>query len=404
MKVKSIQCKKCAAPLSLHGGGHRIRSLTCEYCGAVMKVQEDFALLGQFKDQSHPDCPLSLGTQGTIKDVLFTVIGTVSYRSNYGDSWTDLHLYSETHGYAWLSYQLGHFTFTRRVRYLPSRNMKQLSPREVLRVNDQPYQFLEAYQTEVTHVAGELTWIAKVGDTSILRDAISPPFMFSQEETENEQEYHLTEYIDPEVIDANFELEYDTHRSFVHPAQPFKAPIRKALSKASLIPMVLSVLFMFFLTLLNMGNTVLSERITHSQMTGGLFVQDFTINNANHLVEIQFDNAYGSQFQVKDITLFDDTHEVFTFGKKLKVKSSTISSQQGTAQFKIKKAGKYTLRLRAITTRKWANSDRITPYISLTIKEGVMNNRYLKYLFYISIICFLLFYISRYFFNNKRWE
>ena len=242
MKIKSIQCKKCAAPLSLHGGGHRIRALTCEYCGAVMDVQKDYALLETVQRSGATHMPTDFRrSEGNIKDIPFIVIGMIEYRSSYGDRWTDLHLYSKTHGYAWLSYQLGHFTFTRRVRNLPSRDMATLSPRSTFRVRDEPYRFMETYQAEIIYVVGELTWVAKIGDTTILRDAIAPPYLFSMEETENEHEYHLTEYIDPDEIKDNFELSFDTHRSFIHPAQPFKAPIRKALSNASKITLALSL-------------------------------------------------------------------------------------------------------------------------------------------------------------------
>jgi len=404
MKVKSIQCKQCAAPLSLYGGGHRIRSLTCEYCGALMNVQDDFTLLGQFKHQSQPDCPFSIGMQGDIKGISFIIIGMVSYRSNYGDNWTDMHLYSATHGYAWLSYDLGHFTFTRRVRNLPNQDMKELSRRQIVRVNDKPYAFMEAYQTEVIHVVGELTWIAKVGDSSILWDAIAPPFMFTLEEINNEHEYHLTEYIDPKDIEATFTLNFDTHQSFVHPAQPFKAPIRQALSKASIVPFALSLLLLFFLNFLNMGSTVLTEKVDESQIIDQLYVRDFTVSQTKHLLEIKFNNNYARQFQIKDITLFDDTHEVFSFGKQLSRKSSSVSSQQGTAQFKISKTGLYTLRMRTTKTSTSTSTAKVKPFVSLQIKQGMLNNRYLKYLLYLSIVSFLLFYIGRYLFNKKRWD
>ncbi len=403
MQVKSIQCSNCAAPLSLHGGGHRIRSLTCEYCGAVMDVRKDFALLGQFKDQHQPVSPLTLGAEGKIKDIHFVVIGMIEYRSNYGDRWTDLHLFSETHGYAWLSYQLGHFTFTRRVRILPDRDMKKLSPRSTLRVRGEAYKFLEAYQAEIIYVSGELTWVANLGDTTVLRDSIAPPFMFSLEETENEQEYHLTEYIDPDVIKKSFELSFDTHRSFVHPAQPFKAPIRKALSKASLIPMGISLLIIFFISFLNMGNTVFSERITQQQISGGIYIGDFKVTNAKHLMELQFENAYPASFRIKDIAIFDEKNEVFAFGRSRFKKTTSAINQNGSARFHINETGKYTLRLRAATP-SISNNNKQPPYIKMKIQQGILVNRYFKYLLYLSIISFLLFYIARLFFEKKRWD
>ena len=74
--VKSIRCTTCAAPLKLYGGGHKILTLTCEYCGSVMDVRREFELLHQFKNHAKkPACPIELGMQGQFYGVTFTAIG-----------------------------------------------------------------------------------------------------------------------------------------------------------------------------------------------------------------------------------------------------------------------------------------------------------------------------------------
>ena len=404
MKIKSIQCKQCAAPLSLHGGGHRIRSLTCEYCGAIMDVRKDYALLGQFKEQPKPACPITIGAEGKIKGVEFIVIGVVASRSNYGDSWVDLHLFSDTHGYAWLTYQLGHFTFTRKVRDIPDRDMSRLSPHSRLRVSNRSYQFLEAYQSEITYVAGELTWVAKTGDTSLLRDAIAPPFMFTQEVTENELEYHLTEYLDPEDVENNFELDFKTHRSFIHPAQPFIAPVRKALSRASLIPLGLSLLLLVLVSFLNTGNTIFSEKISQSQIINEVYTRRFQVTHTKHLLQLKFNNSFGKNFQVKDIAIFDENREVFSFGNALSRYPASTDNQLGSAQFSVSNKGAYTVKLRSTTLNQSTRTTEQQPSITLEIRQGIIGNRYLKYLLYFSLISFLLFHISQYLFEKKRWN
>ncbi len=365
-----------------------------------MDTRKDYALLYQFSEQQPPvDCPLTLGMEGTIKDVHFTIIGIVSYRSSFGDRWTDLHLYSETHGYAWLTYQFGHFTFTRRVRYLPDRDMRQLSPREPLRVKDQSFVFFEAYQAEITYVAGELTWIAKVGETSIVRDAIAPPFMFTMEETEDELEYYLTEYIEPELMHNNFAIQQETHRSTIHPAQPFKAPLREALSKASFKFALVAVAALLFISLFTSGKTVLDQR--SRSLNPGINTYSFAIDNARHLTEISFNNPYASLWQITDITLFDDEKEVFSFADKLSTHKDHSSQQTGKALFKLDHPGQYTLRVTAL--RKKASSGNTQPNIRFTVRQGIISTRYFKYLLYLSALGFAIFYISRYLFTSKRW-
>lgn len=401
MKVKSIQCKSCAAPLTLHGGGHRIRSLSCEYCGAVMDAREDYALLDKFTHQDKPICPIDIGMQGKVKGISFIVIGMIGYRSHFGDRWVDLALFSETHGYAWLSYDLGHFTFTRRVRDIPNKDMRHLDTHSKFKVKGESYQFFETYQAEITYVAGELTWVAQLGDTSLLRDAIAPPLMYSLEEIENELEYSLTEYIETDEIESNFDLTFDINQSSIHPAQPFKAPIREALSKVSRIPLILSFLVVFTFGLIAGGKTIFSEKISNFP-EGRTIVRHFTIDNSKHLVEIGFDNAYANRWQIKDITLFDEQNEVFSFGKKLISTSSSLKKQTGKARFSIKKSGNYSLRMQVSKGKDYSKPIQ-RQAIHLTVKQGVMGNKYFKYLLYISLISFLAFYLSRYFFEKKRW-
>ncbi len=399
-KVKSIQCTQCGAPLNLYGGGHRIRTLNCEYCGAVMDTRKDYAVLAQFSEQNKPQgCPLEIGMEGEIKGVHFTIIGMVAYVSTYGDRWTDLHLYSETHGYAWLSYQLGHFTFTRRVRYLPDRDMRNLSPKTGLHVNNRSYLFFEAYQATITYVAGELTWIAKVGDTSLIRDAISPPYLFTLEETENELEYYLTEYLEPEDIQNGFTVTDTTHRSFIHPAQPFRAPLRETLSKASRPFLALSLIIMLALSLFGGGNTVLYEK--PQSLSSGITVFDFQINTTRHLTEITFNNPYASLWQITDITLFDEEKEVFSFADKLSQKKDNSREQKGQARFKLDHPGNYSLRITVLQKKSPANM--LQAGIEFIVREGVISSRYFNYLFFLSMLGFLIFYVSRYFFTSKRW-
>lgn len=402
MKVKSIQCKQCGAPLKLYGAGHRIRSLNCEYCGAVMDARKDYALLYQFKDQRPPtECPLSIGMQGTIHDVSFVIIGMVSYRSSFGDRWTDLHLFSETHGYAWLTYQWGHFTFTRRVRYLPDRDMRKLTPKSTVHIQGKPYLFFETYQSEITYVAGELTWLAKVGETSLIRDAINPPFMFTMEETEQEYEFYLTEYIEPEVIHKNFKLEQPVQqRTSIHPAQPFSAPIRRALSCVSLIFLLVSLALIVGISIFGQGSTVLNQWPT--TLKSGPNRYPFEIDNTRHMTEIRFENPNANTWQISDITLFDEKKPVFTFGDQLSPGNGRLKEQSGRALFKLDKPGHYTLQVNAMRTQNTTGNSRSGTFY-LRVRQGVLNARYFKYLFFLSLIGYVAYYVSRYFFTSKRW-
>jgi len=113
----SIKCSSCAAPLTILGGG-RISTVTCEYCNAVLDMNNNYAVLSKFMNASRPDTPFKLGMTGHIKGVKWIIIGCVSYTSadEDDDNWSEYFLYSATHGYAWLVYEAGKLSFSKRVR------------------------------------------------------------------------------------------------------------------------------------------------------------------------------------------------------------------------------------------------------------------------------------------------
>ncbi|HHL19766.1 MAG TPA: DUF4178 domain-containing protein [Thiothrix sp.] len=416
MNAKAIKCTGCAAPVKINGGGHRIRTLNCNYCGTVMDVQHDYRRLGKFVNQNKPDSPLQIGMEGKIKDIPFIIIGMIGYRSNYGDTWVDLFLFSDTHGYAHLTYSMGHFVFTRRVRYLPDKKIQQLERRATFHVDNRKYAFFETYQSEITYVAGELTWIAKKSDTCVVRDAIAPPFMFTQEicNNENETEYYLSEYLDPKTIHTNFNTTYQTQRSkhFKHPAQPFSAPIKQAISKASRIALITATLLFVLMTLFGIGNgkNIYHKTLVVSEANQDILTQNITINNSKHLIELSYKSTLNNAWADYDIALFKDNIEVFSFKKQLATSSGRSiekgllkNTRSGIARFKVKKAGNYSLRIIA-TPNSTKNNLASIQRLTINIKEGVMGKKYMIILFIIGLISYAWFYAARYAFEKKRWE
>lgn len=416
MNVNAIKCTRCAAPLKVNGGGHRIRTLNCHYCGTIMDVQHDHRQLGKFVNQSKPDSPLQIGMEGKIKNIPFIIIGMVGYRSNYGDTWVDLFLFSNTHGYAYLTYTMGHFVFTRRIRYLPDKNMRQLSPHATFRADNKHYTLFESYRSTVTYVAGELTWIAKQKDSCQVTDAIAPPFMFTQETRTRakETEYYFSEYIEPNEIKKHFTLNYETKRDqhFIHPAQPFHAPITKALSKASQIALAVALLLVIVITLFGNGKTIYDSTLEASEIQQGTLTRNFTINNPNHLIELRYRASLNNAWTNYDITLFKDDFEVFSFNKQLAYYSGYDSDgswsegeKNGMARFKVKEAGNYALRIHASNGGTGETGTKIQHNsLTITIKEGVMGTRYATLLFFIGLLFYLWFYWTRYRFDSKRWQ
>jgi hypothetical protein len=139
-------------------------------------------------------------------------------------------------------------------------------------------------------------------------------------------------------------------------------------------------------------------------------VHPFVVKNPRHLMEVKFNNINANQWKITEMAIFDEQNKVFSFGNKLHTKTDSSSSQTGIARFSVKHAGDYTLRINLseksstpISTNKQTQSTAHNSTIDIVIREGVVTDRYFKYLFFLSLLSFLVFYISRYYFEQKRW-
>ena len=193
-QVRSINCTQCGAPLTLHGG-HRVESLTCGFCGSVLDAHEDFKVVQTYANLNRPSSPLSLGMSGKLKNVEFTIIGVLEYRDAWHDRWLEYAIYSPTHGYAWLEYEHGHFLFSRRVRTVPDTPIVG-RVKSRFEAGGREFTVFSRYRAVITFIEGELPFMAAIGDAVDFIDAIDPPFVYTVEQTQTEQEYVLGEYLD----------------------------------------------------------------------------------------------------------------------------------------------------------------------------------------------------------------
>ncbi len=164
--VYSIKCTNCAAPLKILGGG-RVTTVTCQYCNSVLDMADHYKVLAQFHDKYRPPVPFTLGMQGTIKGVEWTIIGWVAYKTiDFPiERWSEFFLYSPLYGYGWLIYEEGVLSFSRRVRDFPLREWQDSnSPKSVFYKKDHYILAEDPYSVEIDFVQGELSWIAKVDD------------------------------------------------------------------------------------------------------------------------------------------------------------------------------------------------------------------------------------------------
>ena len=411
-EIKAINCTSCGATLDVLGG-HRVRSLTCGYCGSIMDRHAGFKLLQEYRD--HPDrplTPLAIGMQAVLKDVPFTIIGMIQYVSHQsGDGWAESYrwvsfqLYSPTHGYAWLTWNKGHYFFSRRTRDMPSPvRPNRLEQKMDVRLEGRTFRMFERYAAEIAYVEGELTWIAKLGDKTHVVEAIDPPALFSYERGEHEIEYSLGEYMDPEDVHAAFDIAAPDRPDGIHPAQPFIArPTFKALSKVGPIFAVLALMLLIITLVAGGGREVMRMDTGSAQ---GPLTFPFSVATVDQLMRLELQAPVTNNWVYFDIEITDaeTDDDVMFLGKEISFYEGRDSdgywsegSRKAEALFKLPKPGDYHIEI----TPSEAGS--AIPPFKVRLYDYVFVKRYLVILLILSILASLSLPFMRHHFEKRRW-
>lgn len=154
--IEAISCKNCGASLQLLGNTFRSKNLCCAYCGTVMDSKDEFKALYTFTHIRQPNTPLSIGMQGKIQGLDFTITGYIAYKSRE-EEWMHFQLYSPTHGYALLIRKNNRYLFLRKTYHLPDKNLWTLKQGDSFNVAQQTFQIKDFLIAEVFYAAGNLT-------------------------------------------------------------------------------------------------------------------------------------------------------------------------------------------------------------------------------------------------------
>ncbi len=407
--VRSIHCTQCGAPLELHGG-HRVRSLNCAYCGAVMDSHAGYRVVQQFRNGARPFSPLAIGATGKIQDIEFTVIGMLEYVTEDGYGWLDLQIYSATHGYHWLSYENGHFVFNRRTRDMPRpAKVEYFKLKSPVFLGKQRFALYEQYRAKIQYVEGELTWLAKQGDWYKITEATAPPLALSYEESAEEEEYYRGEYLEPEIIHKNFEVERKDQRKpqGIHMAQPYQRGLISAMGQAGGYFALLAFVALVSIGLMNFGG---QERVKHSFSAIDFQQQravPFKIEDPQQLLELRLNvNSLSNHWAAYDIVIQQGETVAFALGKEVSFYEGHDSdgywsegSREAKALFKLPKAGEYLL-----SVEFDSSSLQTPPPLFIELYEGVIVARYFLIVLGLALAFFMGHWVHRFTFESRRWQ
>ena len=410
--LRSINCTQCAAPLTLHGG-HKVQTITCSYCGSSLDTKDEYKILTQFTNRDRPPTPFELGMTGKLNDVEFTIIGMIQWRSDDGYGWLEFSLYSPTHGYAWLEQVDNHYLFSRRVRDLPNTRMSA-DVRSTFRVRDRSYKVFESYRAKILYVEGELTFVAKAGDRVDVIEGISPPYVFSLERTEQEEEYVLGEYIEPQEVFDAFGIRNEPGRRYkVHPGQPYNpSGITAGLGGAGKIFGPISIVLLILTVFFGSGKEIAKAQFDAKVFKNGSQTQPFKVESADKLMALEMHAPLRNSWAAFDIQVNQGEKNIFSMAKQISYYSGvdggeswSEGSQNAKAYFKLPSPGQYHLVVRGEGGS--GNRSRGVPRggnLQVKIKEGVIVTRYYWILLGLCAAAFAWPFIARWRFESRRWS
>lgn len=416
-RLKSLKCTQCGGAISIRGG-HNVRTIVCQYCGACLDSKNEFAVLHRFINQKRPFMPLAIGARGKLKNVEFTVIGVLQYEQREDGEvyrWLEYLMFSYTHGYVYLCYEDGHWVLMHEVKDLPETDVEIVMPlKSKFEVRGHSFKVFECAAAKLTYVEGELTWQAKQNETIRYLDAICPPCLYSIESRASEIEYFWGEYISHKEISEAFKIECISP-STVFACQPFNcSPLYKSMAHGSLIASFLALLMYFMVTSSgayvasdNLGDEVFKDSGTTSEFVidspGALY--SATIH-ANHL-----DNAWAF-FDIRVVNALE-TEEFCVMPAEVSYyhgveggESWSEGSRYETVYFRVPEAGNYKIDIEGEGNRGETNNpdpNFSLRSVSIEIRKGVRLGHHTLAWFFISLLLAAPYFVRVYRFEKKRW-
>ena len=404
-KKYSIKCTKCSAPLTLLGGG-RVETITCSYCKSVLDLDNDYRVLSNFRKYKGAfKLPFEIGMKGELFDIEYTIIGRVTYEELEPPfvEWSDFLLFSPFYGYAWLSYEQGHLSYSRRNRTFPNISWSEVGQHDLIRVDELAYRPYSSYTARIVYVEGELTWVAKNGDKTSFIELIAPPYGMSLEKSKDEVEQYETKYLEVESVYDAFDVSKEERvlPTIFHPLQPFKRPFLEALSKVSMwVMLIVALLFVAFMV------DGKGKEVKHWMVSNNYVVdENFTLHSTEYLTNLQLRAGSNQSLKNFNIQIRKDNALVFSlsggrayhFGKESQIerKFSTWKRRAKSVDIfiKLKEVGAYQIKIVPV-------NKSLSSQIKVTLVEKEVRTNYLVYFFVLTFLGFILLLISRW--RHKR--
>ncbi|MCA9319542.1 MAG: DUF4178 domain-containing protein, partial [Planctomycetes bacterium] len=234
-------------------------------------------------------------------------------------------------------------------------------------------------------VAGELPWVAQVGDKGSYMDAVSAPYILSAEWTETELEWSRGEWIDPEELQAAFGLKSQPVKPHgIAPHQPFPHAERRAqIAKVALFIGALNLLFVLWALTVGSGRKVTEFSLSSTDYAEEFLSEPFTVSEANSLCSIKAEANADNSWLWLDLALVDEQDQVLietsaecSYYHGVEGGESWSEGSRSDRQvFKVEEPGRYRFLLKGEAGRGELPGDSGPP-VRITIREGLILSRW----------------------------
>lgn len=374
-KVSAVAmgCPNCGGALDLIAPDKTER-VTCPFCNSLLDVnQGNLTFLHALNPSSSDNFVLPIGAEGTFaNDRKMKIIGAVVRSvAIEGEKyfWHEYLLYNASIGFRWLLHSDNHWNFVETINAADVAESKtalggfSITPAGGAPViyngegaaKGKKFRIFQDAPAVVEYVKGEFYWRVEVGETVRAVDYVSPPFMLSLEQTQNEMNWSLGTYMTNAEVEKAFGISDLPKPWNVAPNQPFTGGfyLKAGLGMLGLLCLIALLMIPFG----GFRDTVLSETVTLSASANPsapqtVFSQPFELKK-NRNVKISASAPVSNSAADLDIDLVNEqSQEVESVNVPISYyqgvedgESWSEGSPNSSATISSLPAGKYTLRV-----------------------------------------------------------
>ena len=406
----NIRCPNCDAAQEMPSD-REVETLVCEYCGAQNDLTgAEAKVMGVNPRDFDAGFYFAIGQAGTFDGDAYEVCGRMLYEDDEGYLAREYLLHNPDAGYLWLAEENNHYLRSRPTQQAPAGNPFSMIPKQRVAAGDRTYQFYESGSSRLIYVDGALPWLARTGDRNAYADLVAPPYMFQVEQSRQEVEYFVGEYMSPAQVWLAFNLEEaapGTHG--VHPAQPFsRGPLARTLMVVGAVFALVNAA-LAFMSLGASGDVIFNKKFDPTDYLKESLSEPFTIG-AEPVMALKIASPLSNSWLALQVALVDASERVV---QELEADISYYSGVEGgeswsegsrtsTTYGKAPPAGTYRLLFKASGGSGNSGTARGEP-LQVALVQGVMLSRYFLGLFIIALLFPVFEFLRKRMFETRRW-